>query len=119
MGGYDGDKMVSSIEIYDPRLNAWRMGDPMNTPRGYAAAVNLDDSLFLIGGMQSNVQILDTVSDCTGGSLLFNSVLWSDPKILPLFHCRWKFTMQALAGQYLLLVQLGRGPSHLPLSYNC
>lgn len=63
MGGYDGDKMVSSTEIYDPRLDAWRMGDGMITPRGYAAAVNLNDSLFLIGGMQSNVQILDTVSD--------------------------------------------------------
>jgi hypothetical protein len=62
MGGYDGDKMVSSVEIYDPSLNAWRIGDPMNTPRGYAAAVYLDDSLFLIGGMQSSVQMLDTVS---------------------------------------------------------
>ncbi|AQK84176.1 DCD (Development and Cell Death) domain protein [Zea mays] len=61
MGGYDGDKMVSSVEIYDPSLNAWRIGDPMNTPRGYAAAVYLDDSLFLIGGMQSSVQMLDTV----------------------------------------------------------
>jgi N-acetylneuraminic acid mutarotase len=65
MGGYDGDKMVASIEIFDPRLNSWRMGDPMNIPRGYAGAVNLDDNLFLIGGMQSNVQILDTVSDRT------------------------------------------------------
>uniref|UniRef100_A0A0A9HD06 Uncharacterized protein n=1 Tax=Arundo donax TaxID=35708 RepID=A0A0A9HD06_ARUDO len=37
------------------------MGDPMSTPRGYAAGVNLDDSLFLIGGLRSNVQILDTV----------------------------------------------------------
>jgi N-acetylneuraminic acid mutarotase len=55
--------MVPTVEIYDPRLDAWRMGDPMHTPRGYAAAVNLDDSLFLIGGMQSNVQLLDTVSN--------------------------------------------------------
>ncbi|RLN31043.1 gigaxonin-like [Panicum miliaceum] len=78
MGGYDGDKMVSSIEIFDPRLNTWRMGDPMNIPRGYAAAVNLDDNLFLIGGMQSNVQILDTVevyNASTGWSVLgFNSI---------------------------------------------
>ena len=65
MGGYNGESMVSCVEIYEPRLNAWRMDDPMHTPRGYAAAVNMDDSLFLIGGMQSNVQILDTVSNHT------------------------------------------------------
>ncbi|TVU03060.1 hypothetical protein EJB05_51388, partial [Eragrostis curvula] len=41
MGGYDGESMVSSVEIYDPRLNAWRMADPMHTPRGYAAAVDV------------------------------------------------------------------------------
>jgi N-acetylneuraminic acid mutarotase len=61
MGGYNGDKMVSSVEIFDPRLNAWRMGDPMSSPRGYAAAVPLDGSAYLIGGLKSNVQILDTV----------------------------------------------------------
>jgi N-acetylneuraminic acid mutarotase len=61
MGGYNGDKMVSSVEIFDPRLNAWRMGDPMSSPRGYAATVTLDGSVYLIGGLKSNVQILDTV----------------------------------------------------------
>jgi hypothetical protein len=91
------------------------MGNPMNIPRGYAAAANLDDNVFLIGGMQSNVQILDTVSDCTvictscQSCALFCSVL----KIIPLFCYRWKFTMRALAGPSLVSVQLGRGPSHL------
>jgi hypothetical protein len=123
VGGYDGDKMVSSVEIYDPRLNAWRMGDPMNTPRGYAAAVYLDDSLFLIGGMQSNVQILDTVSDrathTSYRSILCSVLFCSVLKMSPLICSRWKFTMQVLAGQSLVLVLLGRGPSHLPLSCNC
>jgi N-acetylneuraminic acid mutarotase len=64
MGGYNGDKMVSSVEIFDPRLNAWRMGDPMSAPRGYAAAVTLDGSAYLIGGLESNVQILATVRNC-------------------------------------------------------
>lgn len=64
MGGYNGEKMVSSVEIFDPRLNAWRMGDPMSAPRGYAAAVTLDGSAYLIGGLKSNVQILDTVRNC-------------------------------------------------------
>lgn len=66
IGGYDGDSMVSSVEIFDPRLNAWRMGDPMSNPRGYASAVTFDDSLFVLGGLRSNEQILDTVSKhCT------------------------------------------------------
>lgn len=69
IGGFDGEKMVSSTEIYDPRLNAWRMGDPMSAPRGYAAAVNLDNSLFLIGGLRSNVHILDTVSNHSVASI--------------------------------------------------
>ena len=56
-------RLSLAFEIYDPRLNAWRMGDPMSSPRGYAAAVNLDGSVYLIGGLQSNVQILDTVSN--------------------------------------------------------
>lgn len=63
MGGYSGEKMVSSVEIFDPRLNAWRMGDPMSAPRGYGAAVTLEGSMYLIGGLKSNVQILDTVSN--------------------------------------------------------
>lgn len=67
--------MVSSVEIYDPRLNAWRMGDPMSSPRGYAAAVNLDGSVYLIGGLQSNVLILDTVSN---DAVLSCSYLLSD-----------------------------------------
>lgn len=64
MGGYNGDKMVSSVEIFDPRLNTWRMGDPMSAPRWYAAAVTLDGSAYLIGGLESNVQILATVRNC-------------------------------------------------------
>jgi hypothetical protein len=121
MGGYNGESMVPTVEIYDPRLDAWRMDDPMHTPRGYAAAVNLDDSLLLIGGMQSNVQLLDTVSNHALISdkvlyLLYKSlcsVLKDDPFVL---LYRWKSTMQAPAGQSLDSVRLGRGPSHLPLS---
>jgi hypothetical protein len=54
--------MVSSVEIFDPRLNAWKMGDPMSNPRGYASAVTFDENLFVLGGLRSNEAILDTVS---------------------------------------------------------
>jgi hypothetical protein len=55
--------MVSSVEIFDPRLNTWKMGDPMSNPRGYASAVTFDDNLFVLGGLRSNEAILDTVSE--------------------------------------------------------
>lgn len=111
--------MVSSVEIYDPRLNAWRMGDPMSSPRGYAAAVNLDGSVYLIGGLQSNVQILDTVSN---DAVLLYSYLLPDnicahlQMVTPLFSHRWKFTTRAPDGQFSDSAPLGRGPLHLPSS---
>ncbi|KAG8084881.1 hypothetical protein GUJ93_ZPchr0010g7509 [Zizania palustris] len=61
IGGYDGNSMFSSVEIYDPRRNSWRMGYPMSFPRGYASTVTLGDNLFVIGGLQSHEKILDTV----------------------------------------------------------
>ena len=61
MGGYDGDKMVSSIETFDPRLNSWEMGEPMKSERGYAAAAVLGNSLFTIGGVKDDKNIVDVV----------------------------------------------------------
>lgn len=82
--------MVSSAEIYDPRLNAWRMGDPMTSPRGYAAAVNLDGSVYLIGGLQSNVQILDTVNY---HALLISSCCLTN--VVPVFSWWWLLSFPA------------------------
>lgn len=63
VGGYDGSTMVPSIEIYDPRLETWMIGEPMNHSRGYSAAAVLKESIYVIGGVQSNEEIVDTV--CT------------------------------------------------------
>uniref|UniRef100_A0A0E0KYX3 DCD domain-containing protein n=1 Tax=Oryza punctata TaxID=4537 RepID=A0A0E0KYX3_ORYPU len=68
IGGYNGDSMVSSVEIFDPRRNSWRVGDPMNFPRGYASAVTLGDNVFVIGGLQSSEKFLDSVqTSCLHG----------------------------------------------------
>jgi N-acetylneuraminic acid mutarotase len=61
IGGYNGDRMVSSVEIFDPRRNSWRVGDPMNFPRGYASTVTLGDNVFVIGGLQSSEKFMDSV----------------------------------------------------------
>lgn len=54
--------MVPSIEIFDPRLGSWMTGEPMNQPRGYSAAAVLKESIYVIGGVISGDNIIDTVS---------------------------------------------------------
>ncbi|KAK4377608.1 hypothetical protein RND71_003904 [Anisodus tanguticus] len=59
IGGYDGSTMVPSTEIYDPRVGAWMVGEPMEHSRGYSAAVVLKGSIYVIGGVQSDEEVVD------------------------------------------------------------
>ncbi|XP_025888590.1 uncharacterized protein [Solanum lycopersicum] len=61
LGGYNGSTMVPSVEIYDPRVGTWIVGEPMNQSRGYSAAAVLKESIYVIGGVQSNEEIVDVV----------------------------------------------------------
>ena len=61
MGGYDGDNMVSTVEVFDPRVGSWMMEESMNEARGYFGAVVLRDSIYVLGGLNNNGTILDTV----------------------------------------------------------
>ncbi|XP_049344242.1 uncharacterized protein LOC125808607 [Solanum verrucosum] len=61
LGGYDGSTMVRSTEIYDPRLATWMVGEPMELARGYSAAAVLQDSIYVIGGVKSNEEIVDVI----------------------------------------------------------
>ncbi|WVZ72407.1 hypothetical protein U9M48_020873 [Paspalum notatum var. saurae] len=60
VGGDDGNKL-STIEIFDPCANSWRMGSPFSVARGYGCAVTLDDNLFYIGGVNDAGETVDTV----------------------------------------------------------
>ncbi|KAG4915400.1 hypothetical protein JHK87_052957 [Glycine soja] len=60
LGGLDGDKIVPSIEVFDPRLGAWTIGEPMNHRRGYSAAVVVKESIYMIGGVKVCENIVDT-----------------------------------------------------------
>ena len=62
LGGFDGDKIVPSIEVFDPRLGAWTIGEPMNHRRGYSAVVVVKESIYMIGGVKVCENIVDTVS---------------------------------------------------------
>ncbi|KAG5600103.1 hypothetical protein H5410_031473 [Solanum commersonii] len=61
LGGYDGEKMVSSVEILDPRFGSWVMGEQMNGPRGYSGAVVIGGKIFVIGGVNDQEEILNSV----------------------------------------------------------
>lgn len=58
--------MVSSIEILDPRFGSWTDGAPMNLSRGYAGAVVIGESIYIIGGVEYETApiVLDIVCDC-------------------------------------------------------
>ncbi|KHN24901.1 Kelch-like protein 18 [Glycine soja] len=60
LGGFDGDKIVPSIEVFDPRLGAWTIGEPMNHRRGYSAVVVVKESIYMIGGVKVCENIVDT-----------------------------------------------------------
>lgn len=62
LGGFDGRSMVSSVEVYDPRMESWIIGEPMKRMRGYAAAGVINESIYIIGGVLVDDKILDTVS---------------------------------------------------------
>lgn len=61
MGGYDGERMVSSVEVFDPRMESWTMAEPMNFSRGYGATVVLGDHLLTIGGVEDQETIVESV----------------------------------------------------------
>ncbi|KAF4358530.1 hypothetical protein F8388_026144 [Cannabis sativa] len=62
LGGYNGQNVTSSVEIFDPRNGSWMMGDSMNDSRGYSAAAVIEDTIYAIGGIKGDNENLETVS---------------------------------------------------------
>lgn len=63
IGGYNGDKMVSSVEVFDPRVGQWTTGEAMRVPRGYFGSFVIGEKMYVIGGMRDE-DVLNTVSIC-------------------------------------------------------
>lgn len=61
MGGYDGASMVSSVEVFDPRLGLWATIEPMTASRGYFGAFPVNGRICVIGGLDENDAVLDVV----------------------------------------------------------
>ncbi|KAI3875061.1 hypothetical protein MKW98_019634 [Papaver atlanticum] len=61
VGGYNGENMVSSVEVFDPRKNSWILSDEMKEARGYATAAVIGESIFVISGLKDGKLLTDTV----------------------------------------------------------
>lgn len=62
LGGYDGKKIVSTVEVYDPRFGSWMMSEPMTFSRGYFGSFVYGGKIHVIGG-SDDTEVLDTVSE--------------------------------------------------------
>ncbi len=62
MQGYEGFRGTSTVEAFDFETMRWDTDiAPLNTPRVYACAVAVDDSIYVMGGVDSLGNILSTV----------------------------------------------------------
>lgn len=50
LGGFDGSKIINSVEAYDMRLKSWMMVEPLPTARSSAMACAQGGKLWVLGG---------------------------------------------------------------------
>jgi N-acetylneuraminic acid mutarotase len=73
-------RVLSTVEEYDPAANTWRTGSPMPTPRNHTAAGVVDGKIYVIGGRigaafiaassdLANVEAYDPATDTWGRPL--------------------------------------------------
>ncbi|KAI3898984.1 hypothetical protein MKW92_005454, partial [Papaver armeniacum] len=61
VGGYNGENMVSSVEVFGPRKNSWIVSDEMKEARGYATTAVIGESIFIISGLKDGKLLTYTV----------------------------------------------------------
>lgn len=100
LGGFDGSAMVPSIEVYDPRLGSWMSGEPLKHSRGYLGAAVVKEAIYVIGGVKSGSDIVDTVSYLL--PRFFPSVKFRGIDLTHrLYDNRWNVLRRAKAGKKL------------------
>jgi hypothetical protein len=89
IGGHDGNGIVSSVEVFDPRVSSWMMGESLNESRSYSGAAVIADSIYVIGGLNEN-SILDTVCKFTWLGSSFKKFPWKS-SLASIFLCKSSF----------------------------
>jgi DNA-binding CsgD family transcriptional regulator/N-acetylneuraminic acid mutarotase len=106
-GGWDGERYVGTVFIYDPQAKAWTMGSPMTTERGLAAAAALADRLYVVGGYDGTQEL----TTCT----VYNPAEGTWEECAPLAVGRGGLGLVSLGGQ---LYAIGGGGRRTYLGFN-
>ena len=53
LGGSNLSECSSVVQIYDPQIDEWRLGNPMSAARCYPAAAVFNGSAYVIGGFNN------------------------------------------------------------------
>ena len=61
IGGWNLQNPLRSAEIYDPLIDAWKSLPPMSERRSAATGVAFNNKIYVIGGVNENNQIHDSV----------------------------------------------------------
>lgn len=59
--------MIPNVDVFDPRLGAWMMGEPMNHQWGYFVAVVVKESIYVIGEVEVADNFVYTVENYKEG----------------------------------------------------
>lgn len=98
--------MVSTVEIFEPRLGSWITGEPLNYSRGYSVAAVVNETIHVIGGVKDGYNIVNVVSNMSN-SLPFVFPYTFFPKGT-LFLCIDKFYVVNLTTDSLISVEHDR-----------
>lgn len=71
LGGYDGQRSLPVVEVYDPATDTWQATASLSTPRDHLAAVAVDGRVYAIGGRvdldyQRNLAVTEAYDPASG-----------------------------------------------------
>ena len=99
-GGYDGGKALSATELYDSHNGQWYCCDDLPQPHKMLQSVIVDDTLYLLGGVDGGGYGSQTVFTAPLDTLSRHQLKWSVYQDTPLCYS----TPVCVNGAHLLIV---------------
>ena len=72
VGGFSGNKYLSSVEIYNPSTNTWQRGPSLQAPRSGMGLAVLDGVVYIAGGFRGTGRLRSVKRLLPGDKRCFN-----------------------------------------------